>query len=165
MMTPMKVTHTATYDAPAADVYAMLTDPDFRQYAAAGAGVLKADVTVTPHGEGHEVRVEQVQETQGVPSFAKKFAGQTTEVVVTETWSSPSAATVTVKTPGKPTDISGSYRLAETGGRTTQTFEGDLTVKVPLIGGKLEKLMADLFTQGRDHDQAAGNDWLKGHRP
>src|SRR5687768_13120777 len=31
----MKVTHTATYEAPLAEVHAMLTDPEFRRYAGA----------------------------------------------------------------------------------------------------------------------------------
>ena len=33
----MKVTHTATYDAPLGDVHAMLTDPGFRRYAVGAA--------------------------------------------------------------------------------------------------------------------------------
>ena len=46
----MKVTHTATYDAPLPEVHAMLTDPAFREYAAARTGVLSTDVTVEAPG-------------------------------------------------------------------------------------------------------------------
>ena len=87
----MKVTHTATYDAPAADVYAMLTDPAFRQRAADASGVVSAEVTVEESGGGHVVTIDQVQPTEGVPAFAKKFAGDTTRAVVVETWTTPSA--------------------------------------------------------------------------
>jgi uncharacterized protein YndB with AHSA1/START domain len=158
----MKVTHTATYEAPVADVYAMLTDPAFRRYAAEATGVLEADVSVEPAGEGHVVRIDQVQPTDGVPAFAKKFAGQTTRAIQVETWASPYDATLSVQTPGRPTDIAGSYRLSESAGRTTQTFEGEVKVKVPLIKDRLEKLMAQLFLEGRDKEQAAGTAWLGG---
>jgi carbon monoxide dehydrogenase subunit G len=164
MMRPMKVTHTATYDAPLADVHAMLTDPEFRRYSADATGVLSAEVTVESTDAGEVVTIDQVQPTEGVPSFAKKFAGETTRAVQVETWSSPSEATLTVQTPGRPTDISGRYVLTDEGGRTTQTFTGELKVKVPLIRDRLEKLMAQLFVEGRDKEQAAGAAWLRGER-
>ena len=37
-------------------------------------------------------------------------------------------------------------------------------MKVPLIGGKLESLMADLVAEGMDKEQAAGAAWLAGDR-
>jgi hypothetical protein len=160
----MKVTHTATYDASAADVHAMLTDPVFRQRAADASGVVSAEVTVEAKDGGHVVTIDQVQPTEGVPAFAKKFAGETTRAVVVETWGSPTAATVSIETPGRPTEIHGTYTLAEAGGRTTQTFEGEVRAKVPLIGGKLEKLVAEFFAEGRDKEQAAGAAWLAGER-
>lgn len=159
----MHVTHTATFDAPAGEVYAMLTDPAFREYAAAATGVLKADVTVERSGEGHVVTIDQVQPTEGVPAFARKFAGETTRAIQVETWSSPTAGTLSVQTPGRPTELSGRYRLEESAGRTTQVFEGEIKAKVPLIKDKLEKLIAQLFLEGREKEQAAGAAWLENH--
>jgi uncharacterized protein YndB with AHSA1/START domain len=160
----MKVTHTATYDAPLTEVYAMLTDPDFRRHAADATGVISADVTVEASGSGHVVTIDQVQPTEGVPAFARKFAGETTRAVQVESWTSPERATLTVQTPGRPTDVTGTYVLSEDDGRTTQTFSGEVKVKVPLIKDKLERLMAELFTEGRDKEQAAGAEWLRGGR-
>lgn len=158
----MKVTHSATYDASVADVYAMLTDPAFRRYAAEATGVLEAEVTVEPAGDGHVITIDQLQPTDGVPSFARKFAGDTTRAIQVETWTSAHEASLSVQTPGRPTDIAGTYRLAEDGGRTTQSFEGEVKVKVPLIKDRLEKLMAQLFLEGREKEQAAGAAWLRG---
>ena len=70
-------------------------------------GVISADVTITPNGEGISVRIDQVQPTEGVPGFAKKFAGETTRAVQTEEWSSPAGGTISIETPGKPTSIKG----------------------------------------------------------
>jgi uncharacterized protein YndB with AHSA1/START domain len=165
MIPTMKLRHEISYDAPLADVYAMLADPDFRQASATAMGVISADVTITPAGEGMSVHIDQVQPTEGVPGFAKKFAGETTRAVQTEEWSSPSGGTITIETPGKPTSIRGTLALNESGGRTTETLDVEVKVKVPLIGGKLESLMAGLVTAGMDKEQVAGEAWLRGQTP
>ena len=163
-MSAMKLRHEISYDAPLADVFAMLADPDFRQASAAAMGVISAEVTITPKVEGMTVRIDQVQPTEGIPGFAKKFAGETTRAVQTEEWGSPAGGTITIETPGKPTSIKGTLSLEESGGRTTETLEAEVKVKVPLIGGKLESLMAELVSSGMDKEQVAGVAWLEGRR-
>jgi hypothetical protein len=164
MMRGMLLRHEISYDAPLGDVFAMLSDPGFRQASADAMGVLSADVTITPNGEGISVHIDQVQPTEGVPGFARKFAGETTRAVQTEEWGSPAGGTITIETPGKPTSIKGTLSLNESGGRTTETLEAEVKVMVPLIGGKLESLMADLVSSGMDKEQAAGVAWLEGRR-
>jgi hypothetical protein len=164
MMRGMLLRHEISYDAPLADVYAMLADPAFRQASADAQGVVSADVSITPRGEGMTVRIDQVQHTAGVPSFARKFAGETTRAIQSEEWGSPTGGTITIETPGKPTSISGTLALAESGGRTTETLEVEVKVKVPLIGGRLEKLMGDLVAAGMDKEHEAGVAWLEGDR-
>ena len=164
MMPTMKLRHEISYDAPLADVFAMLADPDFRQASAAAMGVISADVSITPKDAGISVRIDQVQPTEGVPGFAKKFAGETTRAVQTEQWDSPAGGSIAIETPGKPTSIKGTLALTESGGRTTETLDVEVKVKVPLIGGKLESLMADLVAAGMDKEQVAGEAWLRGER-
>ena len=161
-MSAMKLRHEITYDAPAADVWEMLSDPAFRQKSCEAMGVVSCTIAVDRVGQGMNVRIDQVQRTEGIPSFAKKFAGDTTEAVQVEEWSDRRNATLTVKTPGKPTEITGTLTLIEEDGRTTETFDGECRVKVPLIGGKLEGLMADLFRKGMDKEHQAGVAWLGG---
>jgi hypothetical protein len=162
MMTSMKFRHEVRYQASAADVYAMLADPAFRQRSADAMGVVSADVSITPTGDGMSVTIDQVQRTEGIPGFAKKFAGETTRAVQREEWTSPTEATIRIETPGKPTTIAGTLRLTESGGITTETMEADVKVKVPLIGGKLESLMGDLVAKGMDKEHTAGSAWLTG---
>jgi len=164
MMCAMKFRHEIVYDAPAHDVWAMLADPAFRQKSCEAMRVVSANISVDPSGEGMKVRIEQVQRTEGIPSFAKKFAGDTTEAIQVEEWSDPRSATMTVTTPGKPTRITGTLSLSGDGARTVETFDGEVKVSVPLIGGKLEGLMADLFRKGMDKEHAAGVAWLEGDR-
>ncbi len=160
----MRLRHEISYDAPLGEVFAMLSDPGFRQASAEAMGVISADVTITPNGQGISVRIDQVQPTEGVPGFARKFAGETTRAVQTEEWDAPAGGTISIETPGKPTSIRGTLALSESGGVTTETLDVEVKVKVPLIGGKLESLMADLVTSGMDKEQAAGVAWLEGRR-
>ena len=160
MMPTMKLHHEIVYDATAAEVFAMLADPAFRERSAAAMGVISADVTITSQGEGMLVRIDQVQPTEGVPSFAKKFAGETTRAVQLEDWADTRRARITIETPGKPTSISGTLTLSEADGRTTETMDAEVKVKVPLVGGKLESLMADLVAKGMDKEHGAGVAWL-----
>jgi hypothetical protein len=160
----MKLRHEITYDAPLADVFAMLSDPAFRKKSADAMGVISADVSIDAKGAGISVKIDQVQPTEGVPSFAKKFAGSTTRAVQTEEWDSPSGGTISIQTPGKPTSINGTLSLTTSGTTTTETLDVEVKVKVPLIGGKLESLMADLVTKGMDKEHAAGVAWLGGDR-
>lgn len=163
-MSAMKLRHEITYDAPAADVWTMLSDPAFRQKSCDAMGVLSSTIAIEPVGQGMKVQIDQVQRTEGIPSFAKKFAGDTTQAVQVEEWSDRRNATLTVRTPGKPTEITGTLTLTEEDGRTVETFDGECRVKVPLIGGKLEGLMSDLFRKGMDKEHQAGVAWLGGAR-
>lgn len=167
-MTAMKFRHEVRYDASAAEVHAMLAEPAFRQQAADAMGVISADVAITARGdaggEGMSVTIDQVQPTEGVPGFAKRFAGETTRAIQVEEWSSGTDATISIKTPGKPTSIVGTLNLAESGGVTTETMTAEIKVRVPLIGGKLESLMADLVAAGMDKENAVGAAWLRGER-
>ena len=142
----------------------MLSDPDFRRASAAAMRVVSADVSVTPKGEGISVRIDQVQRTEGLPGFATKIVGDTTRAIQTEEWSSPAGGRIDIETPGKPTSVSGTLSLTEAGGRTTETMEVEVKAKVPLIGGKLEKLLADLVVKGMDKEHGAGVAWLSGKR-
>ena len=160
----MKFRHEIAYAASADDVYAMLTDPVFRQRSCDAMGVLSADISVEPSGSGAHVLIDQVQPTEGIPAFAKKIAGDKTRAIQTEEWSDARTATLSVQTPGKPTSIDGTLTLVEKSGTTVETFEGEVKAKVPLIGGKLEKLVAELFKAGMDKEHDAGVQWLKGDR-
>lgn len=161
----MQFRHELAYDAPPDRVYAMLADPDFRRASCEAMGVLSADVQLEPaaDGAGFTLVVDQLQDTQGLPSFARKFAGDSTRAVQRETWADAGGGTLEIDSPGKPASIAGTIRLEPTGSGTTEVVELDLKVKVPLIGGKLEKLLADTVRTGMDAEHEVGVRWLEKH--
>lgn len=161
----MRFEHTSTYDAAPTDVFAMLTDPEWRRKVGEAQGVVSSEVTVTAEGDdGRRVVIDQVQNTAGLPAIAKKIAGETTRAVVTEVWEGPASGTVEILAPGKPTRAVGTVRLEPDGAGTRHVTELDVTVKVPLVGGKLEQLMADNIEKGLEIERAVGVAWLEGDR-
>jgi hypothetical protein len=160
----MRFQHTSTYDAPAADVFAMLTDPAWREAVGAAQDVVSSTVTATPEGTGCRIVIDQEQNTAGLPAIAKKIAGATTRAVVTEVWASPTAGTIEILAPGKPTKAIGTVTLQSDGTTTRHVTDLDVIVKVPLLGGKLEQVMADSIGRGLVIEQTVGAAWLRGER-
>ncbi len=160
----MKFRHELTYAAPPADVFAMLADPAFREKVAAAQEVVSADIALTPNGTGFDLVSDQVQNTSGLPAIAKKIAGDTTRAVLTESWADAGGGSLEIVAPGKPTSAKGTITLLESATGTTEVVELDIKVKVPLIGGKLEALMAETITAGMDTEQSIGAAWLAGER-
>ena len=105
----------------------------------------------------YDAPVSQVQAMLTDPEFRKRG-------VLTEEWSADGRASLALHTPGKPTQITGVLTLTQHGARTVEVFEGEAKAKVPLIGGRLEALLADMFRAGLDTEHAVGVSWLKGQR-
>lgn len=155
-----RITHDLTYDAPLADVAAMLADPAFRTEVCDHQRVISSDVDVTGAGEGMRVRIEQVQPAKGIPSFAQKFVGDEIRIVQTEVWTAVDHADVVVEIPGKPGDMQGTATLRESGGTTTETVDLTVKVAIPLVGGKIEGLVADLLLKALKAENTVGRDYL-----
>ncbi len=155
-----RLVHELTYDAPVAEVAAMLGDPVFREDVCRSLGVTRVEVTVDPDGDGKRVSIDQWQPTAGMPSFAKKFVGEETNIVQQEVWSSQTAGDITVTIPGKPGDMSGTATLAEVDGRTVETVDLMIKVGIPLVGGKLEGLISGLLLKALKAENKVGRAYL-----
>ena len=160
----MKFRHELSYDATPTEVFEMLADPAFREWVSAALEVVSAEVSIERTDSGFTLTNDQVQRTEGLPSFARRIAGDTTRVIQTEVWDSPSRGTLTVETPGKPTSMAGTIELVADGSGTTEVVELEIKARVPLIGGKLEELMARQVRDGMDAEREVGVAWLDGDR-
>lgn len=142
-------------------VAALAADPAFRSAVAAYQHALRSDLTVAPTASGSKIRFEYAHGTERVPSFAKKLAGDEIPIVQEETWHG-NKADVLITIPGKPGDMRGTITLEQRGSDVAQTV--DLTVKVgiPLVGGKIEDLIAGLLTKAARAENKVGVKWLAG---
>jgi uncharacterized protein YndB with AHSA1/START domain len=164
MMSAMEFRTELSYDAGPDEVFAMLSDPAFRERVAEAQGVVSVDVRLTATGDGFTLVSDQVQNTEGLPAIAKKITGDTTRAVVTEEWASRTQGSIAITAPGKPTSAKGTVTLAPDGAGTVEVVELDVRVKVPLVGGKLEKLMAETIGSGYEVEHTVGRAWLEDNK-
>jgi hypothetical protein len=157
---PKRLTHELTYDAPMVDVAEMLADTSFREEVCEFQGVKRAMVSIDSDDNGMEVTIDQVQAAHGIPSFAQKFVGDEINIVQQEYWSSPTEGDITVTIPGKPGEMSGTARLSESGGVTTEKVDLTVKVNIPLVGGRIEGLIADLLLKALKAENKVGRDYL-----
>ncbi len=151
-----RLTKQLTYDAPAEAVAAMLDDPAFREEVLARQKVARGTVAI----DGDHVRIEQVRSAADVPSFARKFVGEEIVIVQTETWTSPTGADVEISIPGKAGGATGTLELREAGGTTTEVLDLDVSIRIPLVGGKIESMVASLLSDALDVERRVGVEWL-----
>ena len=160
----MKFSHRMTYDAAPADVLGMLADPAFREKVCVAMRAMRRDVSIEGTPESMRVVIDQTQPAKGIPSFATKFVGDEIQIVQHEQWKGGSGASLKVEIPGKPGALDGSIGLAQNGSGTVETVEGEIKVKIPMIGGKLEALIGDLLTAALTTEERVGKAWLAGDR-
>ena len=149
------------YDgATAEQVYAMLGEQDFREQVCDFQGVLRKSVSINGSGSGMTVSIDQVQAAEGIPSFARKFVGDEINIVQSEDWTSPEKGNIHVTIPGKPGEITGTALVTQDPDGTTETVNMTVKVNIPLVGGKIEGLIADLLTKALRAEHRTGVKWL-----
>jgi hypothetical protein len=156
-----RIVHELKYDAPLADVAAMLADPAFREAVCVATRATRYDVRIDgKQGDPMDVVIEYAQPTERIPSFAKKFVGGEVDIRQTEKWSSIEHGDIHVTIPGKPGEMKGTAVLAEAGGITTETVTLDITVKIPLVAGKIESLIGKILGSALRAENRTGVEWL-----
>jgi hypothetical protein len=155
-----RMTQDLAYEAPLTDVGEMLMDPAFREQVCDAQGALRRSVSVSPAGGGMKVVVDMVLPATGIPGFAKKVVGDEINLVQVEQWSDIETADIEISIPGKPGQMTGTIRIHEAGGTTTKTVDMEVRVSIPLVGGKLESLVADLLRKALTVENRVGREYL-----
>lgn len=158
----MRFHHELVYPADPGDVFAMLVDPAFREEVCEHQQVVSYSVSVEEHGDGTHVYVDQVQSLRGIAESVRRFVGEEVEIEQRETWGSTTRADLDVQIPGKPGRLRGAITLSVRDGRTVETVSGDIRVSVPLVGRKVEEMVARVFTFALEAEHAVGERWLTG---
>lgn len=141
-------------------VYAMLSNPAFREEVCERQRYPKRTVTITPTDVGMEVTVDQYRPATEVPSFARKLVGDEINILQEEKWSSQTDAVLAVTIPGKPGSMIGTVALRAHDGGTMETVAVDVKVNIPLIGGKLEDFIGGMLLRALKAENKVGQDWL-----
>lgn len=158
-MKPLK--HEMVYpDHTPEQVYAMLATPAFREEVCEYQRYPRRTVTISPQGEGMTVRVDQYRPATEVPAFARKLVGEDINILQEEEWTSPTQMRLHVSIPGKPGSMAGTVTLRERDGGTVETVDVNVTVNIPLVGGKLETFISDMLLRALKAENKVGLRWL-----
>lgn len=156
-----KVHEELRYDgATLGQVHEMLADPIFRSKVCERMRVLRHDVDIDHDGGTMTVRIDQVQPADGLPGFARKFVGDEIHIVQSEDWTSPEKGSIHVSIPGRPGEMAGTALLTEDPDGTTETVNMTVKVNIPLVGGKIEGLVADMLGKALRAEHTVGKEWL-----
>jgi Protein of unknown function (DUF2505) len=164
----MDFTETLTYDASPDEVFAMLCDKDFREEVCKQSHAIRYQVNIVPADDSAKVLVSRVLPAD-VPDFAKALVGPEIEILQTEGWHPPGptgvrVADLRIEIPGKPGQLVGSVTISPAGSpagaRTTEAIEGELKVRIPLLGAKLEAEIAKGLREGIRLEGKVGTAWL-----
>jgi hypothetical protein len=144
----VKVQYDKNVPAEPAGVFGMMTKEEFqRGYAAAGAVEFDVDVH---HGDGvTTTRVSRTLPTAKMPAVARRFVGPTIDLVEIVAWSMMSPETwhgdaaVDIMVSGRDARFRGRAAIEPGQPGTRYSLTGDVVIKVPLVGGTVEKLAAD----------------------
>jgi len=158
MMTRMRVTHEVRYDAPVETVRAMLTDPAFRERATLAMGASAVSVRVA---EG-SVEIDMASQPHHVPAFLRPVIGEKIHAVHAEHWTGDEAA-FSVTTSLVPAGLHGRRALIADGDGCLDRFDGEAHARIPLVGGRIERLIADRLEEGWDIEHGVGVAWLAQH--
>lgn len=156
----MRFHHTNTFPGTVEQVHAMLADPGFREEVCASIHSLECAVDVVETGTGVVVEVRQTQATRKIPPMAQKLIGEHVEIVQREQWTGDRGGTFEMGIPGKPGHLRGTVTLQQQGDVCVQSYDGEVKVNVPLVGGKLEGLVADLLRKALAAEERVGVSWL-----
>jgi len=150
------------YDAAPARVFAMLIDPEFLDSMFTGPQDLPHKISVT--GAHTVLRVDSP-----APRQVKRYVGDTLHVTMDLNWSDQTEADGSRSGPFRvtvlrtPTGVNGTATIAPDGDGTTVTYDGEFTVRVPVLGTKMEKMASPQVTRVLDVQQEAGRAWLAAH--
>jgi uncharacterized protein YndB with AHSA1/START domain len=155
------------YEAPAERVYRMLVDPTFQSRRAQAGQPEHAEATVVPGpGDGATITVNRRMAVD-LPGFIAKLAGGKVTLNEVQVWRDSGGSTEPVRDgtiratmAGQPGGVVGTLRIDEAGGSTTVSVDAEISVKVPLVGGRIERFVADMLDRLLAYEESVGREWL-----
>jgi hypothetical protein len=146
-----------TYDADIETTFAFLCDAEnaTARYEAAGDSeieVLRAEAD----GDGFIVETRRVVEVD-LPGFAKKVLQPKNTMTQTDRWDAAApdgsrSGSYEVSVDGAPVTTEGTMTLEASGNSCVHHITGEITVKIPLVGGRIAKWSAGTARSSLEHE-------------
>jgi hypothetical protein len=165
-----QIDYRSTSPYSADEVYATMVDPEYlrtrlEQIGGPGAGLLEHTADV----QGAHYRLRHGLDAKDLPSVVRGVLPGDVTIERTERWTRQESGRylgdVQVAIPGTPASAAGGMRLRDLpDGGSELNVRADVTVSVPLIGGKIEEIVADQVQRLLTAESAYTQQWLAGGR-
>lgn len=153
-----------TFPGTADRVLALLRDPDFVVAKAEATKAFDIGVDVDEPGDGSAVITSTRSMPAEVPSYATAFVGEHLTITERQAWSAPAAdgsasAQVTVDFHA-PLTYTGTITLRPAGETTVLANRGEFKASVPFVGGKVERVAAEMTEKYLAKEAQVAAAWL-----
>ena len=160
----MQFTQSISYPGTVDEVVAMYLTPAYleRRF---GQSVVDGSSTVSVEGE--RVSFAGTVRPELIPAAASRFVKSDLRVTFTEEWTlneagATSRTSVTVD--GAPVSVEATSTLNPSDAGSAREVSGNLSVRVPLLGGRIEKEAVAHLGRVVEREQALATQWLEEHR-
>ncbi|MCG8925604.1 DUF2505 domain-containing protein [Lentzea sp. CC55] len=155
-----RIEHHTTSPHSAEKVFgAMVDETHLRDRLAAIGGSNAELVTFSSTGGKTTYQLKQGVPAEHLPSAVKAALGGDLVIQRTETWAA-GAGTVEVAVGSVPGRLEGAFTVLDNGSGSKTTLTGEVRVGIPLLGGKLEKLIAEQVAVLLDKESEFTSEWL-----
>jgi uncharacterized protein DUF2505 len=157
-MTAMELQETQDFDADPDRVFAMFCDQAWREEVCRAMHAIDYSVSIERSGDTVVVRTTRVLPAQ-VPEPAKSLVGDTLEIVQIESWAAEPdgdgkrRAEVDLRITKQPATMTGTITLEPHGTSTRRTVNGDIRVRIPLLGRRIEPEIAKAIRAALQKEQ------------
>lgn len=163
-----RILHSCSYPQSVDQVHRALTSEQYwrdRLVEVGGDGATFGHLTA---GDGAvDVEVAQAIPAEHLPSIITKVRPGDLVITRTETWGpldgGRATGTFTARVEGVPAALSGALTLSADGDGSTVGLDGQVEVKLPLIGGKIESVIAEQVTELLENEDVFTATWLGSH--
>lgn len=159
----MQFTQSVSYPGTVDEVVAMYLTPDYleRRF---GQFVVADSTTVSVEGE--RVSFAGTVRPELIPSAASRFVKSDLRISFTEEWASNEAGArsrTSVTVDGAPVSVEATSTLTGTGTGCSREVSGNVSVRVPLLGGRIEKEAVAHLSRVVEREEALAATWLAEH--
>jgi Protein of unknown function (DUF2505) len=113
------------------------------------------------------VRMVQMVPEENLPSLITKIRPGDLQIDRIQTWgpleATGSKGSFEASIPGAPVKIGGTVALAADGAGSVMTLDGEVSVKIPLIGGKAESVGVAQLTKLLEWEDEFTAEWIGEH--
>ena len=160
----MEFTQSVSYPSTVEEVVAMYLTPDYQQRRF-GSFLVEGSESVAVEGE--RITFSGTARPELLPAAAARFVKGALRVSFAEEWRRDEAVArsrTTVTVDGAPVSVEAPSTLASADTGCTRDVTGNVSVRVPLLGGRIEKEAVTHLGRVVERERELATQWLEEHR-